>query len=84
MKYVITIMTLLLIVGVGNAQEKEKRIKFNKGTLKICSNSHMTIKGYDGDEVIITSLNESIFSYYKNLGDKDEKLLDSLEEQCLG
>lgn len=77
-------MTLLLIVGVGNAQEKEKRIKFNKGTLKICSNSHMTIKGYDGDEVIIKSLNESIFSYYQNLGDKDEKLLDSLEESSEG
>ncbi len=80
MKHLITVITLLLIAGVGNAQEKEKRIKFDKGILKICSNSHMTIKGYDGDEVIIKSLNESRLSYYYDLGDKDDKLLDSLEE----
>ncbi|MCD2259129.1 DUF4097 family beta strand repeat-containing protein [Psychroserpens luteolus] len=80
MKHIITVIALLLIVGVGNAQEKEKRIKFNKGTLKICSNSHMTIKGYDGNEVIIKSLNESRFSYYYDFGDKDDKLIDSLEE----
>ncbi|WP_298900009.1 DUF4097 family beta strand repeat-containing protein [uncultured Psychroserpens sp.] len=84
MKHIITTIALLLIVSVGNSQEKEKRIKFNKGTLKICSNSHMTIKGYDGDEVIIKSLNESRFSYYYDLGDKDDRLLDSLEESTEG
>lgn len=82
MKHLITVISLLLIVGIGNAQEKEKRIKFNKGILKICSNSQMTIKGYDGDEVIIKSLNESRFSYYYDFGDKDDKLLDSLEESA--
>lgn len=84
MKNIITLIVLLLIVGVGHTQEKEKRIKFNKGTLKICSNSHMTIKGYDGDEVIIKSLNKSRFSYYYDFGDKDEKLRDSLEESSDG
>ena len=36
---------------------KEKRIKFNKGVLKICTSSRFTIKGYDGDEVVIKSNN---------------------------
>ncbi|WP_299114771.1 hypothetical protein [uncultured Winogradskyella sp.] len=84
MKNIITLIALLLIVGIGNSQEKEKRIKFNKGTLKICSNSHMTIKGYDGDEVIIKSLNESRFSYFYDFGDKDDKFIDSLEESSDG
>ena len=82
MKKVITILALLLIVGVGHSQEQEKRIKFNKGTLKICSNSHMTIKGYDGDEVIIKSLNTSGFSYYYDFGDKHDMFIDSLEESA--
>ncbi|GGI58075.1 hypothetical protein [Winogradskyella haliclonae] len=84
MKNIITLIALLLIVGIGNSQVKEKRIKFNKGTLKICSNSHMTIKGYDGDEVIIKSLNESRFSYFYDFGDKDDKFVDSLEESSDG
>ncbi|WP_299113231.1 hypothetical protein [uncultured Winogradskyella sp.] len=80
MKRIIILVALLLIAGVGHTQQKEKRIKFNKGTLKICSNAHMTIKGYDGDEVIIKSLNQPRYSYYYDFGNKDEKLLDSLEE----
>jgi len=86
MKNIVILIALLLIVGVGQAQEKEKRIKFNRGTLKICSNAHMTIKGYDGDEVVIKSLNQSRFSYYYDFNNKDdnliidEKLLDSLED----
>ena len=35
------------------ATAQEKKIKFNKGVLKICSSAHMKISGYDGDEVII-------------------------------
>lgn len=71
MKKIITLIVLLLIAGVGNTQEKEKRIKFNQGTLKICSNSQMNIKGYDGDEVIIKSLNRTGLSYF-NYKDKDK------------
>ncbi len=84
MKNIITLIALLLIGGVGNSQEKEKRIKFNKGTLKICSNSHMTVKGYNGDEVVIKSLNQSRLSYHYDFADKDEKLIDSLEESSDG
>ena len=65
MKNIITIIALLVIVGVGYSQNNEKRIKFNKGTLKICSSSNMKISGYDGDEVIIKNLNNNKrFTYY--------------------
>ena len=67
MKKIITTVILLFIIGLGHSQDKEKRIKFNKGTLKICSNSHMTIKGYDGDEVVIKSLNNKLHYSYKQL-----------------
>ncbi|MBC2845321.1 hypothetical protein [Winogradskyella flava] len=80
MKHIIAIITLLLITGVGHAQDQEKRIKFNNGTLKICSNSHMTIKGYDGDEVIIKSLNNKGDFYYNyNFSDKNTAKLKSLD-----
>jgi hypothetical protein len=48
----------LLVVFSTNAQEK--KIKFNKGTLKICSSKNFVIEGYDGIEVIIKSLRDSI------------------------
>ena len=82
MKNIITIISLLLIIGVGNSQDNEKRIKFNNGILKICSNSQMTIKGYDGDEVIIKSLNDksgySYFYDFKNNTKLRTKKSDSL------
>lgn len=49
--FVLTIM----FIGV---YAQEKKIKFNKGTLKICSSKQFQIEGYDGDEVIIESLHE--------------------------
>ena len=68
MKKIGILLTLFLTISVCNAQQNEKRIKFNKGTLKICSNSHMTIKGYDGDEVIIKSLNtQTNFTHFRNI-----------------
>ncbi|MEM6684168.1 MAG: hypothetical protein AAF617_00120 [Bacteroidota bacterium] len=68
MKKIVTVLTLCICMSVSFAQEKEKRIKFNKGTLKICSNSHMTIKGYDGDEVIIKSLTKNNrIAFYRNI-----------------
>ena len=67
-------MTLLLIVQVSLGQDNEKRIKFNKGTLKICSASHFKISGHDGDEVIIKSLNnQTRYVYNFNYG-KENKL----------
>ena len=75
MKNIITLVTLLLIVGLGNSQNNEKRIKFNKGTLKICSSANMKIMGYDGDEVIIKSLdnNFKVKGFY-NLGGQNDKV----------
>ncbi|RNC86839.1 MAG: hypothetical protein ED556_05295 [Winogradskyella sp.] len=75
MKKIIAIVTLLLIVGVGNSQNNEKRIKFNTGTLKICSSANMKISGYDGDEVIIKSVNNTTrFTTDFKFSDKNSKL----------
>jgi len=46
----------LLVVFTANSQEK--KIKFSKGTLKICSSKNFVIEGYDGNEVIIKSLHD--------------------------
>ena len=75
MKKIIAIVTLLLIVGVGNSQNDEKRIKFSKGTLKICSSANMKITGYDGDEVIIKSLNNNyrVKGFY-NIDDQNKRV----------
>lgn len=51
------ICVLALFQMTGNAQEK--KIKFNKGVLKICSSKNFKISGYDGNEVIIKSLHEN-------------------------
>ena len=52
----IVIIAVLTVLTV-NAQEK--KIKFNKGTLKICSTKNFVIEGYDGTEVVIKSLHEN-------------------------
>lgn len=71
MKHIITLVTFLFIIGTGYAQKNEKRITFTKGTLKICSTANMTISGYDGDEVIIKSLNSNAnYAYYNRFGEK--------------
>lgn len=57
MKYIKSIIVIaLLAVFTTNAQEK--KIKFNKGTLKICSSKNFIIEGYNGNEVIIKSLKD--------------------------
>ena len=52
---------ILIIVASISIQQtieaQEKRIKFNKGILEICSLKNFHIIGYDGDEVIIKNLN---------------------------
>nr|WP_321234948.1 hypothetical protein [uncultured Psychroserpens sp.] len=79
MKKTITLLVLFLIVKVSHSQDNEKRIKFNAGTLKICTSAHMKIKGYDGDEVIIKSLNnQTRYIYNFNYGDSNNgKLINS-------
>jgi len=57
LKLSIVIVALTLFQVSGNAQEK--KIKFNKGTLKICSSKKFKITGYDGNEVIIKSLSKN-------------------------
>ncbi|MFY0631331.1 MAG: hypothetical protein JXR05_13175 [Flavobacteriaceae bacterium] len=52
---------LLFLVVFVNAQEK--KIKFNKGTLKICSSKNFAIKGYNGNEVVIKSLHDKKITY---------------------
>ncbi len=56
LKLSIVIVVLALFQVSINAQEK--KIKFSKGTLKICSSKKFKITGYDGNEVIIKSLNQ--------------------------
>ncbi|MEP0265380.1 hypothetical protein [Dokdonia sp.] len=78
MKNIITLVTLLFIAGIAYAQNNEKRIAFNKGTLKICSTSNMKISGYDGDEVIIKSLNTNTnYTFYNRFGEKINNLKTS-------
>ncbi len=58
MKHISTVRILaLLMVFTINAQEK--RIKFSKGTLKICSTKNFKIEGYNGNEVVIKSLHDN-------------------------
>ena len=59
-KLKLSIAILALIVFQVSVGAQEKKIKFNKGTLKICSSKKFTITGYNGNEVIITSLTNNI------------------------
>ena len=52
----IALILTLFVAFTGLAQEK--KIKFDKGVLRICSAKNFEIKGYDGNEVIIKSLHE--------------------------
>ena len=58
MKYLQKITVILIAFAFLGLNAQEKKIKFYKGTLKICSSKNFQIEGYDGDEVIIKSLHE--------------------------
>lgn len=58
MKILKSIVVLAIAIIYTNGIAQEKKIKFNKGTLKICSSKNFKIEGYDGNEVIIKSLHE--------------------------
>lgn len=58
MKTIKNILFLAIAIAVLNVNAQEKKIKFSKGTLKICSAKNFQIEGYDGNEVIIKSLHE--------------------------
>jgi len=51
-------LVIIVVITVLTVNAQEKKIKFNKGTLKICSTKSFTIEGYDGNEVIVKSLHE--------------------------
>lgn len=76
MNRIITILIALFFVNTGYSQDKEKRIKFSSGTLNLCTQANLKIKGYDGDEVVIKSLNKNT-RYVYNLDDLEE--LEELE-----
>ncbi|MFK8060348.1 MAG: hypothetical protein AB8B78_09685 [Polaribacter sp.] len=52
------ILILAITFSFLTLNAQEKKIKFNKGTLKICSSKNFQIEGYDGKEIIIKSLHE--------------------------
>ena len=58
MKNLKYILLFLFIIPIVNTNAQEKKIKFNKGTLKICSTKNFTIAGYNGNEIIIKSLHD--------------------------
>ncbi|PQJ77917.1 hypothetical protein [Polaribacter porphyrae] len=58
MKTLKHIVVFALTITFLNVNGQEKKIKFSKGTLKICSSKNFQIEGYDGNEVIIKSLHE--------------------------
>lgn len=58
MKTIKTIIVFVMAFTLVSLNAQEKKIKFNKGTLKICSSKNFQIEGYDGNEVIIKSLHE--------------------------
>lgn len=69
MKTLKIILVLALSICVFGVSAQEKKIKFNKGTLKICSSKNFTIKGHNGNEVIIKSLHNrtsNLISYGVN------------------
>ena len=50
-----SILIILALCSISIIAQ-EKKIKFNKGTLRICSSKNFQISGYDGNEVIIKSV----------------------------
>ena len=63
MKTLKHIIVFVFAIGFLNANAQEKKIKFNKGTLKICSTKNFQIEGYNGDEIIIKPIHQKRGSY---------------------
>jgi len=58
MKTIKILFIFTFITSFLHTNAQEKKIKFSKGTLKICSSKNFKIEGYDGNEVIVKSLHE--------------------------
>jgi hypothetical protein len=76
-KIIVTVVFIALQISV-NAQEK--KIKFNTGTLKICSSKNFKIKGYNGNEVIIKSLHDKKYFYSNITNLNNQKSYQNLNE----
>lgn len=63
MKRIQLVIVIALAFMQFSGQAQEKKIKFSSGTLKICSSKNFKITGYDGNEVIIKSLNDKKRAY---------------------
>lgn len=48
-------ITLVIALAACTLTAQEQKIKFNKGTVEICSSAKFTISGYNGNEVVIKS-----------------------------
>jgi len=75
MKKIKIIVAAVLFMALQNVNAQEKKIKFNKGTLKICSSKNFQITGYDGDEVIIKSLHSKRGNYENYIAATKLKLI---------
>lgn len=63
----IKLILAIAFLVVFNVNAQEKKIQFNKGTLKICSTKNFKIEGYNGSEVVIKSLHDKRNNKYSNL-----------------
>lgn len=66
MKKTKIVLVIALSISFLTVSAQEKKIKFNKGTLKICSSRSFVIEGYDGDEVIVESLHSNGKNYFSS------------------
>lgn len=55
----IKVIFAITFLSVLTLTAQEKKIKFDSGTLKICSSKNFQIEGYDGKEVVIKSLHDN-------------------------
>lgn len=58
MKNFKALIIILALAFIQSPLSGQKKIKFNNGTLRICSSKNFTITGYNGSEVVIKSLHE--------------------------
>lgn len=58
MKTIKKIIVFAMVFAFMGINAQEKKIKFSKGVLRICSSKNFQIEGYDGSEVIVKALHD--------------------------
>lgn len=71
MKNRILLILYAFLLVCMTMQAQEKRIDFNSGVVKICSSTNLIIKGHDGEEMVIKSLNNEKGTYITQSQEKD-------------